>query len=274
VSGLSAVREVERELAAAGVPDPRTDAELLVSHVLAVPRSAVPLAELREEDAARLRALVERRARREPLQHVLGEWGFRRLTLRVDARALVPRPETEIVVERCLALLRHVAEPHVVDVGTGSGAIALALADEHRGARVVGVDASPAAVALARENAEATRLAGRVTFLHGELLSGLRGPFDLVVSNPPYVSEAELPFLQPEVRDHEPLEALLDAGQTPAIARAAFGLLRPGGALVLEVAAGEAARVGTLLSGLGYSGVAATRDLAGVERVVEGVVPA
>ena len=273
MSALAVVREVERELAAAGVPEPRTDAELLVSHVLAVPRSAVSLAELGEEDLTRLRPLVARRARREPLQHVLGEWGFRRLTLRVDGRALVPRPETEVVVERCLALLRDVSEPRVAEVGTGTGAIALALADEHPGARVVATDTSAAALELARENAEAAHLADRVVFVRRDLLSGLRGPFDLVVANPPYVTAGELPSLEPEVRDHEPLQALLDAGQTEAVARGALEVLRPHGAHVLEVAAGAAARVRSVLAELGYVGVATTRDLAGIERVVEAEAP-
>jgi release factor glutamine methyltransferase len=265
VSGLSAVREVERELAAAGVPDPRTDAELLVSHVLAVPRSAVPLAELREEDAARLRALVERRARREPLQHVLGEWGFRRLTLRVDARALVPRPETEIVVERCLALLRHVAEPHVVDVGTGSGAIALALADERPDLEVLATETSAGALAVARANA--ARLSLTVEFLEGDLLEPVSGRVDAVVSNPPYVAAGER--LAPEL-GYEPVAALsggkdgLDVYRrlVPAAARARF--------VALEVGAGQGPDVTALVREAGFQAVEVVPDLAGIERVVVG----
>jgi release factor glutamine methyltransferase len=273
VTRPSAVRGVERELAAAGVPDPRTDAELLVGHVLGLPRSAVAGAELSEEDAERLRPLVERRAAREPLQHILGEWGFRRLTLRVDGRALVPRPETEVVVDRALALVAGIAEPRITDVGTGTGAIALALADEHPGARVVAVDASAEAVSLARENAERTGLADRVDVRCGHLLEGLAGPFDLVVSNPPYVRAGELETLEPEVRDYEPRAALLDAGQTEAVARAALGALSQGGALVLEVGDGHAPGVAALLGRLGYADVARTPDLGGTERVVEGRRP-
>ena len=163
MTAAEAVREVERALAEAGVPGARTDAEHLIAHALGLTRSGVYAADAIDGAARnRLESLVARRRRREPLQHVLGEWGFRRLTLRVDGRALVPRPETEVVVERCLALLAGIAEPRIVDVGVGSGAIALALADEHPGARVVGVDASAHALELACENAERTGLRARV----------------------------------------------------------------------------------------------------------------
>ncbi len=207
---------------------------------------------------------MRRRGTREPLAYVLGEWGFRRLTLKTDARALVPRPETEVVVERCLELLRGLDAPRVLDVGTGTGAIALALADEHPGARVTGLDRSAAALALARENAASTGLA--VELVEGDALAGLpAGPWDLVVSNPPYVLEDE--ELPPELA-HEPREALVDTGQTRAIAEHARSVLH--GPLVLEVHAHHAAEAADLLRGLGYADVTITPDLAGRERVVEG----
>ena len=276
-----AVRETERALAAAGVPDPRTDAELLVAHVVGGGRSDLYVEKraLREPERRRLRALSERRRKREPLQHVLGEWGFRRLTLAVDGRALVPRPETEVVVERCLALLAGLAAPRVLDVGTGSGAIALALADEHPGLRAVGVDASADALALAAENVRRTGLADRVALVEADVLDASSrlllarvadGPFDLVVSNPPYVEADELAGLEPEVREHEPRAALVAPGVTEAIARHARTLLRPGGRLVLEVGDGQAPRVTALLRSLGYDDVTVTPDLAGVDRVVDG----
>jgi len=266
-----AVRAVERELAAAGVPDPRTDAELLVSHVAGCARSALAAGEALDAGRlARLEQLVARRRTREPLQHVLGEWGFRRLTLATDGRALVPRPETEIVVERALARIRALPAPRVLDVGTGSGAIALALLDEHQGARVTAVDVSARALALARENAERTGLAERLELLEGDLLAGAAGPFDLVVSNPPYVSEDEIASLAPEVRDHDPREALVAPGTSERIAAAARGVLRPGGWLVLECGDGQAGRLSDLLRGLGYEAVTVAPDLAGVDRVVEG----
>jgi release factor glutamine methyltransferase len=267
-----AVRDVERRLADAGVPDARTDAELLVAQALGLTRSGVYATAGALDDASRerLEALVARRRRREPLQHVLREWGFRRLTLRVDGRALVPRPETEIVVERCLALVAGIAEPRILDVGVGSGAIALALADEHPGARVVGVDTSTQALALARENAERTGLSARVELVHGGLFARLTGPFDLLVSNPPYVEPDELPRLEPEVRDHDPREALVGPGTTEAIAHGALDVLAPGGYLVLEAAGHRAASLARLLQALGYRNVAVTRDLTGTPRVVEG----
>src|SRR5262249_18865497 len=157
------------------------------------------------------RELVQRRGRREPLAYVLGDWDFRRLTLKTDARALVPRPETEIVVERCLALLDGAEAPRIADVGTGTGAIALALKHERPDVRVVATDASADALALARENAEANGL--DVRLVQSDLLAGVEGPFDLVVSNPPYVEAEELEALEPEL-GWEPRAALLDTGQT------------------------------------------------------------
>jgi release factor glutamine methyltransferase len=213
---------------------------------------------------------VARRETREPLAYVLGEWGFRRLTLKVDARALVPRPGTETVVERCLALLEGREEPRVLDVGTGSGAIALAIADEHPAAQVTGTDLSEDALALAAENSARTGLS--IALVHSDLFTGLpAGPWDLVVSNPPYVAAAELPGIPSEVRDWEPRVAVVGQGATEAIAEAARRVLVAGGALVLETADRDAARVASLLDELGYREVAVTPDLTGRDRVVEGV---
>jgi release factor glutamine methyltransferase len=269
-----AVRVSAEYLTGKGVPSPRVDAEHLVAHALGQPRLVVYLKQeepLTEAQLEQCRELVRRRGRREPLAYVLGEWGFRRLVLRVDRRALIPRPETEIVVERCLALLADIAEPEVLDVGTGTGAIALAIADEHPRARMTAIDASPEAVVLATENAELMILTARVRVLRHDLHGGLPGgPYDLVVSNPPYVEPEEIETLQPEVRDWEPRAALVGHGATEAVARAARAALRPGGHLVLEVADGAAEEAGSLLTSLGFGGVKRTSDLAGRERVVEG----
>ncbi len=269
-----AVARVAATLAEAGVLDPRVDAEILVAEVHGVPRSAlfVPDGELSAVAVARLEELVARRRRREPLQYILGEWGFRRLTLTVDRRALIPRPETEVLVERCLALVAEIAEPRILDVGVGSGAIALALADERPDALITAVDASVDALALARENAERTGLAGRVELVRGDLFAGVAGPFDLVVSNPPYVAESELPTLEPEVRDWEPREALVGEGVTEAIAAGAREVLVPGGALVLETGGGKAGEAVGLLDQLGYVEVRVTADLTGLTRIAEGKV--
>jgi release factor glutamine methyltransferase len=250
----------------------RLDAELLLAHALE--RSRIELytdleRPLNEAELTRYRELVSRRSRSEPIAYILGEWGFRRLTLDCDPRALIPRPETEIVVERCLERLRGLDRPRVLDVGTGTGAIALAIADEHPGARVTGIDASAEALALARENAARTGIA--VELLEHDLRLGLPGgPYDLVASNPPYVAPAELDTLMPDVRDYEPHVALVGEGLTDAIAVAARAVLRPGGWLVLEVGDGRAQSVRARLEELEYEAARTTADLTGRERVVEG----
>ena len=255
-------------LAARGVEHARLDSERLLARALGLTRMELytqhdrPLTEA-ERTAAR--ELVQRRGRREPLAYVLGDWDFRRLTLATDARALVPRPETEIVVERCLALLERVDAPRIVDVGTGTGAIALALKHERPDARVTATDISPAALALAGENAERNAL--DVELIETDLLAGLAGPFDLVVSNPPYVLPEELGALEPEVRDWEPELALVDTGQTAALAAAARDVLD--GWLVLEVHEQLAGEVAALLGALTYRPVTISLDLAERERVVE-----
>ena len=256
-----ALRVAERELAAAGVDTPRVDAELLLAHVLGTSRSGV-YAEGEREVPGSWRVLLGRRVAREPLAYVLGEWGFRRLTLAVDARALIPRPETEIVVERCLELLRGEVEPRVLDVGTGTGAIALAIKDEHPGALVTAVDASPAAVELVRENAE--RLQLDVDVRLGGFDTAAEG-WDLVVCNPPYVTPEEWGGLQPEIREWEPRDALVGSGLHEELARVAQTRF-----LVLETHECQADAVAETLTPLGYTDVRVTSDLAGKPRVVEG----
>jgi release factor glutamine methyltransferase len=264
------------QLEAAGVDSPEVDAEWLLAHVLDCSRTGLQVDRgraLSDDERRSFADLLERRARREPLAYVLGEWGFRRLTLAVDARALVPRPETEVVVERCLALLSGMAEPRVLDVGVGSGAIALAVADEHPGARVLGVDSSEAALALAGENRDRAGVNGRLELVRGDLLTGMSGPFELVVANPPYVDPGDWEALQPEIRLYEPKSAIVGAEVADSIARAARPLLAPDGWLVLEAGDGQAGRLAELLGELGYDDVAITRDLADRERVVEGRRP-
>ena len=269
------LRRSAEHLEAKGSETPRLDAERLLAHALGVERIDLYMQLDRPLDSAELataRELVARRAAREPLQYVLGEWGFRRLVLGVDRRALIPRPETETVVERCLALLSGSEAPSVLDVGTGSGAIALAIADEHPGALVTGIDVSDDALALAGENAERTGLA--IELRRHDLYSGLPpGPWQLVVSNPPYVDPDERGSLQPEVREWEPAAALFGREAVAAVARGAADVLAEGGALVLEVGDGQARETAELLASLGYTDVRATPDLAGRDRVVEGRRP-
>jgi release factor glutamine methyltransferase len=266
-----ALSAAEQRLAAAGIEGARADAERLAENALGLSRTELylePERPLSVEESVALDQLVARRVHREPLAYVLGEWGFRRLTLKVDARVLVPRPETEVVVQRCLELLAGMPEPAVLDVGTGSGAIALAIADEHPGARVTAIDVSAEALELARENADAAGL--EVVFELRDVSDGLDGVYDLVVSNPPYVSPEEIEELEPEVRDWEPRVATVGDEHTAVIADGAAGALVPGGHLVLEVADGRADDVARLLRDRGYDDVRTGRDLTGRDRVVEG----
>ncbi len=261
------------ELAEAGCPSPRADAEWLLAEALNVSRSdlqADGTRELSPENAVDFRRAIARRAAREPLAYILGSWGFRRLELRVDRRVLIPRPETEVLVERSLALLAGIERPRVLDIGVGSGAVALAIAAEHAGAQVVATDSSNGALAVAEENRPRVGLEGRVELVEGELFAGLAGPFDLVVSNPPYVDPADIESLDPEVRDYEPREALVASGVTEAVAAGAPEVLVAGGVLALEVADGKAAEVTAMLDEGGYEEITVTRDLAERERIVDG----
>jgi len=253
-----------------GVDSPRLDAELLLGDALGLTRLELYTEHdrpLTEAELAAIRARLDRRGRREPLAYILGEWGFHRLTLKTDPRALVPRPETEIVVERALHRVAEREAPRVVDVGTGSGAIALAIASERPDAHVTATDVAAGALALARENAE--RLGLQVELVQTHLLEGVEGPFDLVVSNPPYVAAPELGGLQPEVRAYEPELALVDAGQTGDLAGAVARVLAPGGWLVLECHEQRSGEVAAALETAGFAAATITRDLAGRDRVVE-----
>jgi release factor glutamine methyltransferase len=270
-----ALARATARLAEAGVESARLESELLLARACDDCARALLYTELEREMSDQqvdaFEANVARREKREPLAYILGEWGFRRLTLKTDRRALIPRPETEVVVERALEHVRGIDEPQVLDVGTGTGAIALAIADELPTARVTAMDVSQDALSLARENLQLTGINGRVRLVEHDLTSGLgAADFDLVVSNPPYVEPEELPTLQPEVRDWEPHVALVASGATERLAEAATEALRPGGWLVLEVAAGAGERVERLLSSLGFEDVRITPDLAGRDRVAEG----
>jgi release factor glutamine methyltransferase len=273
---LTTIRELlgpTREyLEGKGIPSAKLDAEYLLAHVLAIPRLELYLDHDRRLEPAEvdhLRDLVRRRGRREPLAYVT--WGFYGLELHCDARALVPRPETEVLVERCLALVAGRESPSIVDVGTGTGAIALALASRLPDATISAIDVSPAALALAAENAAANGLAGRVELLEGDLLAPVAGrTFALVASNPPYVAAGD--EVDPEVSGYEPALAVYAEAGGKAIherlAAAAQTVLEPGGQLVVEVAEGQAAWLAQHLTGLGYAAVEVTRDLRGVDRVL------
>jgi release factor glutamine methyltransferase len=258
-------------LAAAGVEDARLDAELLLAEATGWDRArlaAEPEARVDAGAARRFGEMVRRRVRREPVAYILGRKGFRGLELAVDGRALIPRPETELLVEIALELEPSTA----LDVGTGSGAVALAVADELPGCEVTGTDTSTAALDLARENAERLEIDGRVRFERGTVPEGRR--FELVLANLPYVREDEWESLAPEITGYEPRQALVGgADGVEAIAAtvpATVAALEPGASLALEVGAGQAGPVAELLLDLGFGQVEGRQDLAGIPRVVLG----
>ena len=269
-------------LAAAGVESARVDAEWLLAGLLGVGRLDVRLDPARVVPgplAERYADAVRRRARREPLQRILGWEGFRGLRIRLTEAVLVPRPETETLVEWALALLPPPVDGRrrlAVDLGTGSGCIACALAAERPDLDVVAIDVAPAAAAVARENARALDLASRVRVIAADLLDGVRAlGADLIVSNPPYLPTALVPELPPEVRSHEPGIALDGGADGLALIRRIAAVarrgLRPSGALVVETAGGaQATATAALFRETGWSGVAVRDDLAGVGRFVAG----
>jgi release factor glutamine methyltransferase len=278
-----ALRRATERLAEAGVADPGWNAELLLRHVLDRDRAAL-LAEdgavLHADQEARFLSLVAERATRRPLQHLTGIQAFWGRDFVVNADVLIPRPETETLVEVALDLLPAARPAVVVDIGTGSGCIALTLAAERPSAVVHALDISHAALQVARDNARRLGLESRVRFYQGDLALPLRDmvrQVDLVVSNRPYVAEAEWAGLQPEVRDHEPRLALVPVPDAPRMYRRLVGgarrLLRPGGTLVVEVGQGLAEEVSAICEREGYKVGKVVADLQGIARVVVAVRP-
>ncbi len=257
---LEAIQRGTDFLAAKGVESPRLQAELLLARALGVPRLRLYLQFDRDvpgEAIEGARALLKRRAQREPLQHILGSAAFCGLELQVSTAVLVPRPETELLAEQAWQAAAACGEPAPVllDFGTGSGALAIALAVHCPGAVIHAVDISDAALAVARANAERHGVAGRITFHQGDgfaaLPEGLQ--FALVVANPPYIPTAEIATLAPEVRDHDPRVAL-DGGSDGLrfyryLAKEAPAWVRPGGGILLELGDGQADAVRALLEG-------------------------
>jgi release factor glutamine methyltransferase len=280
VTAAAARRALARELRAAGIDSPELDARLLVAHALELDHAALAAADARvlsRDEAEAIAALGRRRLAREPVARILGQKEFWSLKLRIDAATLVPRPETEMVVEAALAALDAVAARshalRIADLGTGSGALLLALLAELPHAFGVGTDVSLGALAIARDNAR--RLGqSRAAFLACDMAAALDGPFDLVVANPPYIRSGDIAALAPEVRDFDPRSALdggadgLDCYRT--IAATVPRLLAPGGALVVEIGAGQAQAVSALLSAAGLAGAPPRPDLNGVQRALVG----
>jgi release factor glutamine methyltransferase len=265
-------------LRAAGVPSPEWDAERLLRHALGLDRAQLLTrmgGRLTRPQEERYAALVSARASRRPLQYIVGTQEFWRREFLVTPAVLIPRPETELIIEGSLDLLRGVARPVIVDVGTGSGCIALTLAAERPQALVHATEVSPEALEVARENARRLGLEGHVRFHEGDLLapvSALAGTVDLIASNPPYVPRADRATLAPEVRDHEPAIALFGPGSPldfyRRLAAQALPLLRPGGALVVELGVGMAGEVERLVAGAGFAVRGVLADLQAIPRTL------
>lgn len=270
------VRDLAARFAAVGIDSARLDARLLVAEVLGCAPDRVALSPemaLSSEQSARLEGLAVRRAAREPMSHILGRRGFWTLNLKVTADTLDPRGDTETLVEAVLARIPDRSAPlRVVDFGTGTGAILLALLSELPNATGLGVDISPPALAVARENANAHGLDSRTAFRHADWGRGLDERFHVIVSNPPYIPDQDIDGLDPEVAAYESRLALAGGEDglecyrvlVPQMAR----LLASGGIAAVEVGVGQASTVVALFTASGLGGAAVERDLAGIERCV------
>lgn len=272
--------ETRKRLEAAGLESPVLDARLLVEAGAGVSRLDIvtdPRRELTEAQVSGVLSLVERRLAREPVAHITGRRHFWKQELQVNPSVLIPRPETEFVVEAALEALPFEQPSRVLDLGVGSGAILLAILADRPLARGAAVDISEEALAVARANADALGLSSRITFVRGDWFDAPSGPYDVVVSNPPYIPRAEIETLAPEVARYEPHLALdggsdgLDAYRI--IAPLLPSLLKPGGAFAFEVGQGQAEAVSDLAAKAGLGEITVQNDLAGVARVVSGLRP-
>ncbi|MEK7851656.1 MAG: peptide chain release factor N(5)-glutamine methyltransferase [Deltaproteobacteria bacterium] len=278
-----------------GIENPRLNSEVLLTHLLKLDRVGLYLnydRPLSKEELSSFREIVKRRGAREPLQYITGHQEFWSLDFKVTPDVLIPRPETEILVEEAVKVIRgqwpgasESRSPIILDLCTGSGCIAISLAHELKDAVVYAVDASDAALLIARENSERHGVKDRVIFLSGDLYKAMENRplttdhrpllFNFVVSNPPYVKSGDIPNIQPEVRDYEPRIAV-DGGQEgldfyKKIVSGALQYLLPGGCLMVEVGEGQAAAVSGMMRETGsFEPVSTVKDLAGIERVVKG----
>jgi release factor glutamine methyltransferase len=273
---LEIIKKTTEFFAGKGIDSPRLNAELLVGHALERKRMQLYLEferPLTDTELDKIRPLVRRRGQLEPIQYIIGETDFFGLKLRVDRRALIPRPETEQLVEHVVALRASAAPARILDLGTGSGAIALALAQAFPTAAVTATDKSADALALAAENAATTALQDRVTFLRSDWFDALPpDPFDIVVSNPPYLTADETAETPAEVRGYEPREALTAGadglGDLLKIISRAPAFLMTGGLLALETGVSHHERLMSHAQSAGFSRVESKQDLTRRDRFI------
>jgi len=276
ISIADTLREASQMLQAAGVPEPRREAGSLLSFVMGKDRTFLishANDPLEQAELDRFRAAVERRADGEPLQYIAGIQDFYGREFRVTPDVLIPRPETELLVEAALEMIGNVPEPSICDVGTGSGCIAVTLLCERTEARAVAVDVSEAALRIAAQNARMLGVDDRIELKISDCFDGLdRTTFDLVVSNPPYVSASSLAGLQREVRDHEPMVALSPGADGLSVIRRllqdAPALLNPNGHLIMEIGFDQAEAVQELINPKSWRLVEIRPDLQSIPRIV------
>ena len=276
-----AIKKATEYLTRAGVISARLDAELLLAHIIGKDRTWIFTHvhdDLDTGNETAFQQLVDRRARREPLQYILGIQEFCGLSFKVTPDVLIPRPETELLVEAAAAFLKNASRPTIVDLCTGSGCIAVTLAKESGSARIFAADRSAQALAVARENANIHGVAGQIRFLEGDLFQpfeelDIEEQIDVITANPPYIEARELASLQPEGRDFEPEMALISGPEGTEIhqriiARAP-AFLRKNGALIMEMGIGQAEKVSAMADASGsYAKPEILKDLAGIDRVI------
>jgi len=271
-------------LTGAGFDEARLNAELLLAHAMRLTRTELEMQKsrpARPEETDAFRSLLFRRLAHEPLQYIVGKTEFMGYAIAVDHRVLIPRPETELLVERAIHMLRSTGReaPRILDIGTGSGCIAVALARSLPDSVVLGLDVSPDALSLAFENVRAHGIAN-VKLVQGNILENVfpGEAFDCVVSNPPYISAADFPGLQPEVRDFEPRVATTDEGDGLRFIRRIVAFARerlmPGGSVLTEIGFGQSGDVAAIFRATGFTDIRQAEDYAHVPRIVTGVQPA
>ena len=279
---FEAINKAATTLSTAGIANARPDAEVLLSHIIRKDRVWLITHRddvLDDKNRRDFDGAIQRRSKREPLQYIIGNQEFWGLEFKVTPDVLIPRPETELIVESVIAIIQDRNKPvRIIDLCTGSGCIAVSLAKELAFAHVIATDASDKALAVARENTRDHGVADRIRYLEGDLFEPLkeldiRGQIDIIVSNPPYVRESDLPALQSEVKDYEPLMALIAGPEGTEMAQRiikhATAYLKKNGALIMEMGLGQAGTLTRMVEATGaYGKPEVLKDLAGIERVI------